>query len=194
MKMWECTVGSTAPPFWRELATQAIADRKNKIEEIECYGKIYAINVPPVSESGYVNLYGLDITTQKLAEERILRQLAHLTSLSVIDRIISANFDLKLSLAQILTHVTIELGIDAADILINDPNSQLLKYAAERCFHTKVARESVVRLGESYAGRVALDHQIIKIPNLKEEPENVFQLSLIKNEGFTSYYGVPLMI
>jgi PAS domain S-box-containing protein/putative nucleotidyltransferase with HDIG domain len=194
MNTWDSTVGSPAPPFWQDLAVQAITDRENKLEEIECAGKVYSINVTPIPESGYVNLYGQDITALKQGEERILRQLAHLTSLSVIDRIIAANFDLQLSLSEILTHVTIDLGIDAADILTNDPNSHFLKYAAERGFRTKVARESVVRLGESYAGRVAMDHQIIQIPNLKGEPENVFLQSLIKNEGFASYFGVPLMI
>lgn len=49
-----------------------------------------------------------DITDRKQAEERIKRQLEHLTALSGIDRVISANFDLKLSLSEILSHLTIE--------------------------------------------------------------------------------------
>ena len=53
-----------------------------------------------------------DITARKQAEERIQRQLEHLTALSTIDRVIASNFDLKLSLSEILTHVTVELGVD----------------------------------------------------------------------------------
>ncbi len=36
-----------------------------------------------------------DITDRKLSEQKIQRQLDHLTALSAIDRIISSNFDLK---------------------------------------------------------------------------------------------------
>jgi PAS domain S-box-containing protein len=39
MKMWKCAVGSTAPPFWRELATQAIADRKVRLKKLNALGR-----------------------------------------------------------------------------------------------------------------------------------------------------------
>ena len=61
-----------------------------------------------------------DITERKLAEEKIQRQLEHLNALSSIDRVITANFDLMLTLSEILLHVTKELGVDAADILLLD--------------------------------------------------------------------------
>ena len=78
-----------------------------------------------------------DISERKQAEQKIRQQLQHLTALSTIDRVIAANFDLKLSLSEILTHVTKELDIDAAAILILNPNSQILEYGAERGFHTQ---------------------------------------------------------
>jgi len=63
--------------------------------------------------------------------------------------------------------VTIELGIDAADILILNSNSQMLEYGADRGFRTKAIRKAQVRLGETYAGRAALERQLVQIPNLK---------------------------
>ena len=69
-----------------------------------------------------MNLYGRDITERIQAEERIQLQLEHLTALSAIERFIASVFDLKLGLSEILTHVTKELGVDAADILILNPN------------------------------------------------------------------------
>ena len=94
--------------------------------------------------------------------------------MSAIDRVIAANFDLKLSLSEILTHVTKELGVDAADILIFNSNSQMLEFGAERGFRTKAVRKAQVRLGESYAGRAALERQLVQIPNLKDEADNLF--------------------
>ncbi len=135
----------------------------------------------------------MDITERKQAGKRIQRQLEHLTALSAIDRVIAANFDLKLSLSEILVHVTKELGIDAADILIFNSNSQMLEFGAEYGFRTKVVGKAQIRLGESYAGRAALERQLIQIPNLKDETENLFQTNTLKEEDFVCYYGVPLI-
>jgi putative nucleotidyltransferase with HDIG domain len=142
-----------------------------------------------------VRLYGAfqEITERKQAEERILRQLEHLTALSGIDKVISANFDLKLSLSEILNHVTKELGVDAADILILNSGSQLLEYGAEHGFRTKAIRKAQIRLGEGYAGRAVLERQLIRIPDLREEPKSLSLTTRLMGEDFISYYGVPLI-
>lgn len=134
-----------------------------------------------------------NITERKQAEERIQRQFEHLTALSAIDQIIAANFDLKLSLSEILMHVTAELEIDAADILILNPISQVLEYGAERGFRNKAIRNAQIRLGESYAGRAALGRKMIQIPNLKDEPDTLFRESFLTGDDFICYYGVPLI-
>jgi PAS domain S-box-containing protein/putative nucleotidyltransferase with HDIG domain len=134
-----------------------------------------------------------DVTERKVAEKKIKGQLEHLTALSAIDQIISANFDLKLSLSQILAHVTRELGVDAADILILNPNSLLLEFGAERGFRSKAIRKAQVRLGESFAGRAALERQLIQIPDLKNEKDKACLSEHMAGEGFVCYYGVPLI-
>jgi PAS domain S-box-containing protein/putative nucleotidyltransferase with HDIG domain len=134
-----------------------------------------------------------DITERKQAEEKIRRQLEHLTALGAIDRVIAGNFDLNVSLSEILGHVTKELGIDAADILIFNSDSQILEYAAERGFRTNAVRKAQVRLGESFAGRAALERQLVQIPNLREEPDNLLLTTLLAGEDFVCYYGVPLI-
>jgi putative nucleotidyltransferase with HDIG domain len=135
----------------------------------------------------------LDITARKQAEERIRRQLEHLTALSGIDRVIASNFNLELSLAEILNHVTIELGIDAADILILNSSSQMLEFAVNRGFRTKTIRNRQVRLGGSYAGRAALERKMIQIPDLSVGPESLLLTTLLEEDHFVSYFGVPLI-
>lgn len=134
-----------------------------------------------------------DISERKRAEKKIQQQLEHLTALSTIDRVIAANFDLKLSLSEILTHVTKELDIDAAAILILNSNSQTLEYGAERGFHTKAVRKVPVRLSASYAGRVVLNRKFIQVQNPGEEPDNLFLGTPLESEGFVFYYAVPLI-
>jgi PAS domain S-box-containing protein/putative nucleotidyltransferase with HDIG domain len=135
----------------------------------------------------------LDITARKQAEEKIQKQLEHLTALSAVDRVIASNFDLRSSLSEILEHVTKELGVDAADILIFNSNIQMLEYGAERGFRTKAVRTAQVRFGESYAGRVAMNRQLIQIPSMEDEPNDVLLTSFLKGEDFVCYYGVPLI-
>ncbi|MBI5354073.1 MAG: PAS domain S-box protein [Chloroflexi bacterium] len=160
--------------------TKWVVDRFSSQKDIE--GKLVSFN-------GVVS----DITDSKQAQEKMQRQLEHLTALSAIDRVIAANFDLKLSLSEILNHVTKELGVDAADIFILNSSSQILEFGAERGFRTRAIRKGEVRLGESFAGRAALDRKIIQIPNLSSELDNLFVTTLLTGEDFVCYYGVPLI-
>jgi HD-GYP domain-containing protein (c-di-GMP phosphodiesterase class II) len=134
-----------------------------------------------------------DITERKQAEARMQRQLGHLTALSAIDRVISSNFELRLSLEEILKHVTTELGVDAADILILNSAMQVLEYGAEGGFRSHAIQKTNLRLGESWAGRAALDRQIIHIPDLRDEPANLFLKTRLAGEDFVCYYGLPLI-
>jgi len=47
--------------------------------------------------------------------------------------------------------------------------------------------------GEGYAGRVAMERQIVSVPNLAEHPDDLLRTMLIAGEGFISYFGVPLI-
>jgi PAS domain S-box-containing protein len=135
----------------------------------------------------------LDISPQKQAEEKLQKQINHLTALRSIERVIASHFDLKFSLSEILTHATIELGVDAADILLLDTTSQRLEFGAERGFRTPAIRTANVLLGESLAGQIALSRQLVHIPNLKNKPDNFHLMNLINNENFSCYYGIPLI-
>jgi putative nucleotidyltransferase with HDIG domain len=48
-------------------------------------------------------------------------------------------------------------------------------------------------LGESFAGRAALDRQLVQIQNLSEEPDNLLLTTFLPDDHFVCYYGVPLL-
>jgi putative nucleotidyltransferase with HDIG domain len=171
-----------------EAEEYAVRGKDGKIHYVE------VISAPHYNGKDIISFQGIarDITARKHTEGRIQKQLEHLSALSAIDRIIATNFDLELCLSEILSHVTVELGIDAADILVLNQNSQNLENCAERGFRTKAIRKRQVRLGESYAGRVAQERQLVRIPNLQNEPQNTFPASYLAGEDFVSYFGVPL--
>jgi PAS domain S-box-containing protein len=134
-----------------------------------------------------------DITDRKSGEERIQRQLEYLTALSDIDRAISSGFDLRLNLITIITQVIAQLRVDAADVMIFNPVSQILEYSVGRGFRNKVIERKNLRLGECYAGRAALDRRTVHIASLAEDYDNFLNGASLTGEGFVSYYGVPLI-
>jgi PAS domain S-box-containing protein len=134
-----------------------------------------------------------DISDIKLAEDRIRRNLEHLTALVEIDRAINFSFDLNLSLTTLLTHVIVQLGVDAADVLLFNPSSRTLEYVAGRGFHTKAIKQARQPMGEGYAGRAAQERSIVHIPDLAKEQDNFLRGMLLAGEDFVSYYGVPLI-
>jgi HD-GYP domain-containing protein (c-di-GMP phosphodiesterase class II) len=142
--------------------------------------------------TGYVSL-NHDITARKAVDERNQRQLEHLSALTAIERVIAANFDLGFNLSEILSHVVEELGVDATDILILNSNTQILEYGAERGFRSRAIKKTQIGLGKSFAGRVALERQLVNIPNLTEDHKNAHLTTLLAGEDFVCYFGVPLI-
>jgi PAS domain S-box-containing protein/putative nucleotidyltransferase with HDIG domain len=157
---------------------------------------VEVLSAPRYSGKYIIGFQGIarDITTRKLRNEKIQRQLEHLTAINVIEHVIAANFDLDFSLSEILNHVTKELGVDAATILRLNSNLQILEFLAEKGFRTKAIQKRQVRMGEGYAGYAAQERQLIQIPNLKEDMANLPTITFITGEDFVCYIGLPLII
>ena len=134
-----------------------------------------------------------DITERKQADARLDRQVKRLSALHTVDEAITASLDLKLTLDVLLSHVTNELGVDAADVLLLNPHSLMLEYAAGRGFHSQAVSESGVKLGEGYAGRAALERRMVFIPDLSEASGDLLRFPFLKDEGFVAYHGTPLV-
>ena len=134
-----------------------------------------------------------DISEIKAAKEKIQRQLEHLTALIEIDRAINFSFDLNLSLNTLLTHLIVQLKVDAADILLFDPALKTLAYVAGQGFHGKTIEHMSQPLGKGYAGRAAREWTLVHIPDLAREHDTFLRRTLLAGEEFVSYYGIPLI-
>jgi PAS domain S-box-containing protein/putative nucleotidyltransferase with HDIG domain len=136
---------------------------------------------------------GRDITERKRAEERIQTQLQRLAALREIDMAITGSLDLQLTLNVVLEQTTTQLGIDAASVLLLNPHSQTLTYAAGRGFRTDALQHTRLRLGEGFAGRAVLERQLIHIPDLRGRKTDFLRSPYFSAEGFVAYYVVPLI-
>ncbi len=150
-------------------------------------------NLDGNNELSQVVVMFTDISDIKCADERIRRHLEHLTALVEIGRAINFSFDLNLSLNALLTHVIVQLDVDAADVLLFNPASLSLEYVAGRGFNTKAIEQAYQPLGEGYAGRVAQERHILQIPDLSLEADSFIRRILLAGENFCSYHGVPLI-
>jgi len=134
-----------------------------------------------------------DITRRKKAEEQAQYRLEHLSALHAIDMIISSSLDLRETLREFLDLVITQLHVDAADVLLLNPHTQMLEYGAMQGFRKAGIRHSRLRLGEGIAGRAALEHHSIGIPNLLNRANGYVRAPLLEGEEFVGYYVVPLV-
>jgi putative nucleotidyltransferase with HDIG domain len=124
--------------------------------------------------------------------EKTEQRLQHLVALRTVDQTINASLDLRFTLDVLIEQVIAQLRVDAADVLLFDSAMRTLTFAAGRGFRTKEIERLSLRLGEGYAGRVALEQRTLTIRNLAAARETG-RTTILAGEGFVAYCGVPLI-
>ena len=66
-------LGRDLPGKWSLIVEEALADGLNRQAELEHEGRILSLTLAPISDSGYVNIYGLDVTENRRLQQEILR-------------------------------------------------------------------------------------------------------------------------
>ena len=141
----------------------------------------------------FLSTIARDISNLKAYQHRIREQLQRLRALRAIDLAITASLDPRLTFEVLLDQLTSVLKVDAAAILLFDPEGQTLNYAAGRGFNTPALQHSHLRLGEGQAGRAALAREPVHILRLQDHEEAFSRSPLVAAEGFVSYFAVPLV-
>lgn len=195
------TIGEIFPGLFEEGIAELFADvvrtgQPKTIPEFS-YGddrveqRVWSFKAFPLTGDS-VGVVFEDITHMKLAEDRIKLQVRRLQALRNIDLAIMGSLDMRVTLNVALDEVTGSLGVDAANILLFRRHLQKLESAAGRGFHGPGITRSHWHLGEGYPGRVAVERRLLYVPDL-DEAEDFRRLSLLKEEKFVSYFGVPLV-
>jgi PAS domain S-box-containing protein len=121
------------------------------------------------------------------------RRLDRMQALRAVDAAIRASLDLGLTFNIVLDQVITHLGVDAAVVLLFDPQMQTLAHAANRGFLYHSITRSRLRLGRGHAGQAALERRLISIANLNEVPDDPTRTPLFAGENFVTYYAIPLI-
>ena len=134
-----------------------------------------------------------ELAERRKAEMSLQLQLKRLSALQDINIAITENFDLQIPLVLLLDQVINELKVDAADVLLYNPDNKNLDYVAGRGFRTDALKFTSLRMGQGMAGTAAQTRQPIHIKDIASEITTLTQSPLLEGEGFVSYYGFPLI-
>jgi HD-GYP domain-containing protein (c-di-GMP phosphodiesterase class II) len=134
-----------------------------------------------------------EVESRRKAQEKAKTRLQHLTTLHAIDTIITSSLDLRVTLNVFLEQLSPQLDVDAAAILLFNSHTHFLEYGAGGGFRTRGIEGSSERLGEGTAGEAAGERRLVSLTELDKEPGRFSRHQLVADEGFVSYFGVPLV-
>lgn len=69
LKAWQCHINSKIPSQWVRMVSEAYSSGTRKTLESQCGDRMLWLNIVPIVEQGYINIYAYDITEHRAAEE-----------------------------------------------------------------------------------------------------------------------------
>lgn len=133
-----------------------------------------------------------DITEKKRNEERSRIQMQRLATLRVVDMTIAASMDLDQVLNVLLEKMINELKVDSCLLLLLNSDQHLV-YRAVKGIKNEAIKQTRVKMGEKYAGWVALNCKPVYLLQNTENPNPFLSRSDIAQAGYIAYYCTPLI-
>ncbi len=122
------------------------------------------------------------------------RRLKNLQALRAIDIAIVNNHELGDTLIVLLDKIIEQLEVDAALFMLLNEDKNELSYITSRGLDITPFRYDTIPMGQGVAGRAATQQKIIHIPDLSTDPQALPLKPLVEQEGFVTYYAIPLII
>ncbi|MFX1569748.1 MAG: sensor histidine kinase [Promethearchaeota archaeon] len=96
-ELFNLSENSETPNFLREKITDSMSKEKRELVEVKFKDRFYSFVISPNKEADYTNIYGMDITERKKAEDLILEEYQKLSELNQMrkDLIIRVSHELK---------------------------------------------------------------------------------------------------
>jgi PAS domain S-box-containing protein len=132
----------------------------------------------------------LAVENAQLYEDAVNR-MDRLAALQSVSLAVSASPDLRLTLKVILDHVTAQLKVDAADILLLDETDNTLTLAASTGFQATAVHDYRLPADDGMPGRALASRRIETVTALSAFSQ-FRRRSLFAREGFKAYGAVPL--
>ncbi|HEX2981590.1 MAG TPA: HD domain-containing phosphohydrolase [Anaerolineaceae bacterium] len=122
--------------------------------------------------------------------EQTQARLKRLSALHAVDMAITSSLDLQVTLNILLDQIIAQMNVDASDILLLNPETQMLEYAAGRGFSSPKVQQTRLHLGEPFAGEVALNRRSLLMTDVVKTTGSTFPVS---SDDFLAYFAEPLI-
>lgn len=125
--------------------------------------------------------------------EQTEQRLHRLAALRTIDWAITTNLDLVAPLEVVLGQVRAQLGVDAANILLFDPQHRVLEYVVGQGFQQAGPTGATFPLDEGLTSQSVREHRLVAASQMTHIPIHNARRDWWCAEGFVTYYSVPLL-
>ena len=71
LRAWQCRRNESVPLKWKKCIQETLSSNRTQRAVVECGRKVFSLVFAPVVESGYVNVYGHDVTDRQLAQKQL---------------------------------------------------------------------------------------------------------------------------
>ena len=160
-----------------------------KDERIIGWRENYVYKLP----SGEVVAVYDDVTERKQAEAQIQRQMERLSALHEIDRAVTTIVDIRHTLNVIIQKVISLLEVDAAGVLLFNPDTRLLEYGMISGLQFVSISLPGFQLEDGFAGQAVRDRKMVVIQDLSACEDAQKKLRFSSGEAVVGYYAVPLI-
>jgi len=134
---------------------------------------------------------GMFLARQQMYEQ-MEKQLNHISVLMEIDRAIASSLDLEVIGGIFAEKVIKHLQADAIDILLYNQYAQKFSFMYGSGFLKQKEKQLVLNSSTDLCGKMLLKDEPVFISNLRDEGIICTRSQLAQEEGFVSYYGIPI--
>jgi two-component system sensor histidine kinase/response regulator len=115
--IWNGNNNASDLPKWKEAFNKVLDTGEADSIEITYFDNVFSLKLAPITEHGYINVYGLDITKRKQAEKALQHEVAKLEAMisNMDEGIVLA--DAQGTIVEINPYFCRFVGMDRADII-----------------------------------------------------------------------------
>lgn len=190
---WDSRIGDQVPAEWQRYITETLAANEGRTIETLCGTHAFSLNIVPVTEKGYINLYGLDITERKEIEQTIRRYSDQLEILHEVDHAILAANEAKEVARVALSHLARMVRYRVATV-------ELFDAALEEGTVLAIRSESEIGIREGARNPLVWREPIERLKagsafiaeDIRIQPQNLF-IETLRRQGALSLVSIPLI-
>jgi signal transduction protein with GAF and PtsI domain len=94
----------------------------------------------------------------------------------------------------LLGHVLTQLNVDAASILLLNPDTYEMDFTAGRGFRSREVNSLQLRVGDGFVGRAVVERRVVQVPRIEANQQSMVRTPPLSGENFMSYFVAPLIV